>query len=175
MKKIIILILALTMAAVLASCGGSGGNPDNTSGAQGTGSSGPTESANPEGTVDTSAQPQEPISESEGVEYERNGEENGYIVVGIGECTDTKVGIPATHEGLPVTEIGGGAFFGCAGLTSITIPDSVTAIGERAFEDCTSLTSITIPNGVKEIGEMAFCGCTDLTSLSIPDGVTEIG
>ena len=37
------------------------------------------------------------------------------------------------------------AFYGCASLASITIPDSVTNIGRDAFYGCASLTSITIP------------------------------
>ena len=32
-----------------------------------------------------------------------------------------------------VTSIGGGAFNGCSGLTTITIPNSVTSIGSSAF------------------------------------------
>ncbi|MBR5678070.1 MAG: leucine-rich repeat protein [Paludibacteraceae bacterium] len=58
--------------------------------------------------------------------------------------------------------IGGDAFYGCTGLTSITIPNSVTSIGAGAFQDCTGLTSITIPNSVTSIGENAFSGCTSL-------------
>ena len=38
-----------------------------------------------------------------------------------------------------------GAFAGCSGLTSITIPNSVTSIGGGAFNSCSGLTSITIP------------------------------
>ena len=32
-----------------------------------------------------------------------------------------------------VTSIGDYAFYGCTGLTSVTIPDSVTSIGDGAF------------------------------------------
>ena len=38
-----------------------------------------------------------------------------------------------------------GAFFGCRGLTSITILDSVTSIGSGAFSGCSSLSEITLP------------------------------
>ena len=74
-----------------------------------------------------------------------------------------------------MTKIGDSAFEYCAGLTSITIPDSVTKIGDDAFSCCKGLTSITIPNGVKKIGDYAFYDCTGLTSITIPSSVTEIG
>ena len=95
-----------------------------------------------------------------------------------------------------VTSIGGSAFEGCAGLTSITIPGSVTSIGWHAFYGCTAEivwgedpeitkigdsafcgyegASITIPDSVTSIGESAFSGCIGLTSVIIPDSVTRI-
>ncbi len=74
-----------------------------------------------------------------------------------------------------VTKIGDGAFDGCSGLTSITIPDSVTSIGGDAFLDCFGLTSITISNNVTSIGYGAFQDCKGLTSIDIPSSVTSIG
>ena len=74
-----------------------------------------------------------------------------------------------------VTSIGGFAFSGCTGLTSVTIPNSVTSIGDRAFHDCSGLTSVTISNSVTSIGYQAFYGCASLTSVTIPNSVTSIG
>ncbi len=73
-----------------------------------------------------------------------------------------------------VTSIGNGAFGGCSGLTSITIPNSVTSIGNESFGGCSGLTSINIPNSVTSIGEWAFRDCTGLTSITIPNSVTRI-
>ena len=74
-----------------------------------------------------------------------------------------------------VTSIGRYAFYGCSGLTSITIGNSVTSIGEKAFYGCSGLTSIDIPNSVTSIGKNAFYYCYGLTSVTIPNSVTSIG
>ena len=65
--------------------------------------------------------------------------------------------------------IAGRAFYNCAELTGITIPDSVTSIGEEAFSNCTSLKSITIPNSVTTIDPRAFSGCSILNEVHIND------
>ena len=91
--------------------------------------------------------------------------------------TSTTYYIPSSLKSVTVT--GGnilyGAFRGCSGLTSITIPNSVTSIGGSAFYDCSGLTSITIPDSVTSIGNYAFAYCRGLTSITIPDSVTKIG
>ena len=69
-----------------------------------------------------------------------------------------------------VNLIGGGAFWGCDGLTSIEIPNSVTSIGYHAFYACSGLTSIDIPNSVTSIGYYAFDGCSGLTSIVVKEG-----
>ena len=75
----------------------------------------------------------------------------------------------------PVTSIGDHAFYGCNGLTSVTIPNTVTTIGDYAFYGCDGLTSVTISNTVTTIGDYAFSGCSGLTSITIPNTVTTIG
>ena len=74
-----------------------------------------------------------------------------------------------------VTWIGGEAFRGCSGLTSLTIPSGVTSIGDWAFTSCSGLTSLTLPSSVTSIGNDAFLGCSGLTSLTLPSSVTSIG
>ncbi|MBS7323250.1 MAG: leucine-rich repeat domain-containing protein, partial [Bacteroidaceae bacterium] len=61
--------------------------------------------------------------------------------------------------------IGYESFYGCSGLTSITLPNSVTSIGYEAFSGCSGLTSITLPNSVTSIGEGAFYYCKNMEGL----------
>ena len=72
-------------------------------------------------------------------------------------------------------KLGDYAFYGCSGLTSLTLPSSVTKIGCYALSNCIGLTSLTLPSSVTEIGELAFLNCRGLTNFTIPSGVTSIG
>jgi hypothetical protein len=76
-------------------------------------------------------------------------------------------------EGL--TTIGDSAFRGCSGLATIALPGSVTTIGEFSFDGCSSLTCITLLEGLTRIGDSAFRGCSALTSFALPWSLTEIG
>ena len=118
----------------------------------------------------------------------------------VSKFTKGDLYIPSKLNNYPVTSIGNYGFYGCSGLKSVTIPDSVTNIGARTFEGCSMLSSVTIPqcvctsslssvfsssylsitnvvvsDGVTSIGERAFDGCSRLTSVTIPDSVTSIG
>lgn len=91
----------------------------------------------------------------------------------MGTCKDSDVIIPASYQGLPVTQIRNIAFYNCKQITSVTIPTYVTSIGNYAFEFCENLTSITISNSVIRIGDGAFYNCYKLTSITFQGTVDE--
>ena len=73
--------------------------------------------------------------------------------------------IPFTYGGERVTGIGELAFYKCAELTSVVIPEGITSIGDNAFQGCNKLTSVEIPDTVKSIGELAFYNCSSLKNV----------
>lgn len=94
-----------------------------------------------------------------------------YSVSNNGEGCISRIVIPETYNGKPVTSIGSRAFFGCSRLTSITIPDSVTSIGEKAFSSCGRLTSIIYTGDIA-----SWCGISrEGDSLLDANGLLYIG
>ena len=58
--------------------------------------------------------------------------------------------------------------------TTYTIPESVTTIDSYAFANCKSLTSIDIPHGVTTIRDRGFYYCTGLEAVELPEGLITI-
>lgn len=90
-----------------------------------------------------------------------------------------------------VTSIGDYAFYGCSGVTSVSIPSN-TSIGTEAFKGCNNIMSATLPasalssitktklqkvviNGGEEIASGTFMNCSNLTSVDMGNSVTSIG
>ena len=100
---------------------------------------------------------------------------DGYKVTAIGvkgfsNCPNlVSVTLPDT-----LRELEASAFWGCARLGSIDIPDGVTRIGNGAFEECESLEYIPLPDSLEILGEGVFFGCTNLKAIDIPEGITDI-
>lgn len=83
------------------------------------------------------------------------------------ETEGTRLEIPDTIDGLPVTEIAANAFSDCSSLLSVTLPDSVEEIGKYAFYNCKSLVNVSIGDGTDIIGDYAFSACPSLTEFTV--------
>lgn len=153
-----------------------------------------------------------------GLKYEVNSDGKTCKITGIGTCTDTEIVIGSHIDGYEVTEIDGLAFDHCTKLTSVTVFNNVTSIGKGAFRGCIGLTSITLPfvggskatsgiyahphfgyifdawnynenddyvpiglktvvilEGAEGIADYAFWNCRFITSLTIPDSLLYVG
>lgn len=118
----------------------------------------------------------------DGINYTVNERDLTAEVIGEGLTGNAYKGdikIPQTIKSLNktylVTSIGKYAFFKCAGLTNIMLPNSISSIGDYAFQDCSSLTNIELPNSLTNIGISAFSGCAGLKKIEIPNNVKSIG
>ena len=66
-----------------------------------------------------------------------------------------------------VRGIGSSAFFGCIGLTHVTIPANIARIADGVFTCCEDLSRVTIGNPDVQIEGSAFWGCEKLRSFEI--------
>jgi hypothetical protein len=57
-----------------------------------------------------------------------------------------------------VVAIGEYAFYGCSGITSVTLPGTMSLIEDYAFYDCINLASVSIPASVTDFGHYVFSG-----------------
>lgn len=121
----------------------------------------------------------EPVSdEQSGLKFELNESDSTATVSLLENKNLTNVVIPSqvTNDSrvYNVTKIGYRAFFKCASLSRVEIPNSVTEIGQQAFACCGNLASVDIPKSVNVIGQYAFGQCKSLSAIEIPDSTTTI-
>ncbi|MDA0848433.1 MAG: leucine-rich repeat domain-containing protein [Verrucomicrobia bacterium] len=110
------------------------------------------------------------------------------------------VDIPATFNGLPVTQVKDSAFASASLITSVTIPASIKVIQTKAFYKCRTLSTVTfapnsqltlidsnafhqcfklqainLPDSLAQLNSSVFENCSSLTSIVLPDSITYIG
>jgi BspA type Leucine rich repeat region (6 copies) len=82
--------------------------------------------------------------------------------------------IPDTLNAKPVTSLGNGAFWGCSGLSSVTIPASVTNIDSSALRLCTNLSAVYLKGNPPTLGADTFDFDPNATMYYLP-GTTNWG
>lgn len=88
---------------------------------------------------------------------------------------DTTITSVSFEKATALKTVGINAFYGCGGLTSLTIPEWIEAVSFGAFQNCTSLEELNIRDGISRIPDQCFYGCTSLKRIALPESITEIG
>ena len=80
------------------------------------------------------------------------------------ECTNLQSVVFSNKSQLAY--IGKKAFFDCKSLKSLIIPEIVEEIDNEAFTNA-GITTMTLPESVTTVGDMVFDGCTSLESIFV--------
>ncbi|MBO7218836.1 MAG: leucine-rich repeat domain-containing protein, partial [Clostridia bacterium] len=90
-----------------------------------------------------------------------DGEDNthfGYIFGGA-SYSDNSTVVPTTLKTVSITyavSIGANAFYNCARIRKVYLPEGLISIGASAFKYCNNIDYINIPSTLKQIGSGAF-------------------
>lgn len=101
--------------------------------------------------------------------YSLDSSSNSYTITGLGTYSGSKIKIPTTYNGKPVTKIADRAFENNKTLTEVVISDSITSIGKYAFSQ-SNLKRIRISKSVAYLGEGAFYKCSKFENILFADG-----
>lgn len=96
-------------------------------------------------------------------------------VESIGDHAFFEAGLTFITVPNSVRSIGLGAFSSCRNLQSAELPDNLDTVTFSLFSGCSSLKSIAIPSKTTQIRESAFNGCSALRSVRMPESVNYIG
>lgn len=94
----------------------------------------------------------------------------GYFF-GATEYLNNSTYVPTSLNEVAITKatsIASYTFYGCTGLTDITLNDDLQYIYANAFQNCSGLSQMVIPDSVILMGYKMFYGCTSLKNLTIP-------
>lgn len=103
-----------------------------------------------------------------GLQFKLSSDGTYYSVLSYEYGTEANVYIPYTYNGLPVLEIGYGAFDSTV-VESVNIPKFVTKISAYAFRN-SAIKTVSIPASLETISQNAFDKCAGLESFTVDAG-----
>lgn len=115
----------------------------------------------------------EKLKESEGFEFESNGD-GTCTLKQIGTCSDKDIVIPVkSPSGDKVTKIAEHAFYNAEDIDSIIFVGKTMKLDKKAFQSC-EVKKIVITGCELNIGENAFSYCDDMKELYISNSKLEV-
>ncbi len=92
--------------------------------------------------------------------------DDGYILMGIGSCTDKEINVPPTYQGKPVHTVGIQAFMDSQ-ATIIRLPDGVKQLHSESFRNCYALELLELPASLIHIDDGTFFCLSSLDKITI--------
>ena len=96
-------------------------------------------------------------------------------IVEIDDAAFENCGFESLTIPMHIKKLGYHAFSSCHKLTSVDFKGLTTEIESGVFISCISLTDVKLPAGLREISTTVFEFCTALEKIEIPRGVRSIG
>lgn len=72
-----------------------------------------------------------------------------------------------------VIDYPGGAFYSCARMEDITIPEGIAFIGSSCFDSCLNLKVVKLPSTIIDLSPYSFAYCPSLTDMYYPGTMEE--
>ena len=99
--------------------------------------------------------------------YEKISGKSEYAITGVLNKNLQQIEIPATHRGLPITEIAEGAFYENKNVTKVVLGENIRKIGAFAFSYCENLQTVVLNEGLEQIDDWCFSDCKKLSRIVI--------
>jgi len=93
---------------------------------------------------------------------------------GTTPITATRLVLPGTLNGKPISSIGSNICGNKADLVEVIISEGTTSISKPGFSSYSNLETAVLPSTCTTLGQEVFRYCGKLSSVNLPEGITKI-
>jgi hypothetical protein len=182
MKKLLVILLVLTMVLGCVACKSNTGGKDSTSPPVTSSTPGNDDTNNgKDNELDKDKKPTNDITMEDLLSHPESpesdfkcmeGKEGLVLLNYLG--SDEVVVLPETIDGKPITSISKYTFANTDAIKAVRLSDSVTELEFGAFGECTGLELFASGSGLEIIGKAAFQGCKSLREVRLNEGLKTI-
>ena len=174
MKRIIALILMITMVLTLAACGKDDDKLANNDTPGGSSVTESTDDKKDTPAASLSIDAVKKAKETDASLFEYTDVDGGVSITGF-NGSDEIVVIPTAIDDKEVVSIGKNAFINNSTMKGVKIPEKAHTLENSAFMNCTELEVVVSGAAVKKIDMYVFNGCKKLHAIELNDGLVTLG